>query len=215
MTLSFNLGRKGQVLMIIGVIMSLSLYLISMTTNFEAALRRRTLTGMDETTVLRNIGNEIRETYDIAIKDDASFENVNESLVNFTRFLEERSGTKNIGSLVSKAVHHNESETPEIKVGVHNHLGRELKEVEIGGYQCNGGSLAHGDTCSVVIDPEGEKYELEVYYLDERDDRGYTKTYSGYAGDAWNNTALFYRIELEMGSTKLVDEGRAWSKSIQ
>ncbi|MFP4634154.1 MAG: hypothetical protein ACLFM9_04285 [Candidatus Aenigmatarchaeota archaeon] len=213
MTFGKGLGEKGQVLVIIGVVMALGLYLISMGTDFEAALRRRALVEAGETQVLRNLGEELRETYDLAVRQEPSYGNVESEIEEFITFAQENSDSKEVHYLVSLSVQHSGT----VEAGIQNFLVEEMEEVNVtvDGAEACSGSLSLGESCSGEVDGVSGDYEVEIFYRDGESGASYTRTYQGKVGGGKNHTALFYRTEMELGGTKLVSEDRAWSKAVQ
>lgn len=207
---------KGQVFVIIGIVMAMALVLIQIKTNFDAVLREKKFhMKANEDEIFKNLENEFRESYDIAVKK-GSHEELNETVRNFTLFVKDRMKTGDFKSLYSFSVYDNS----DLKISVWNFLGRELKQVNIsqsltgGKYEC--GRIPSGESCFNQTNASGKNvnYHVNVTYIDGETGKRFTKTYHGYTGSKGNYTAIFYRLEFELGSMKLTGEGRAKSKPI-
>ncbi len=207
-----KLGSKGQVIVIIGVILALGISIISITADFETALQRRTLTtGIEGTRILTSIDRGIMETYQTAASSEASYQNIAERTTEFLEFTRGRSRGREMNYILSLTVHHNETM---LKSGVINLMGRTMTDVEINGSVCDS-NLGHGDSCLVEIDGVEDDYTVELSYSDPEKDIDYTRTYGGPLGEGGNHSSVFYRIELDLGTTELTRENTAWSKQIQ
>jgi len=204
------LDSKGQIILIIGIVMALSLYLIAFSTDFETAFRSEELRGTDGSLVLNNVNNEIRETYGSAVRNDPSYSNINLRLNDFIGFVRDESDGRYIRILLSVAVHN----STHIEAGVHNYLDTALEEVEINGYTCSD-FLEHGSGCSVEFEDDGDEYTVTVSYVNTGTTKSYTKSYDGRVGDGGKHTSIFYRTELEIDNMEVVGEDNAWSKSVQ
>lgn len=205
------LESKGQVLMIIGIVIALGLYLVTMAADFGSALntdvKEKRLQG---TSQLRSLEKGFRETYGNSVRGGVGYGELNSDLEEFVRFTVNRSGARDIHYLFSSAVKYNSSH---IKAGVHNFLLREIENVKLNGTSCSSGDLPSGGSCSLILEDTGDEYTIGVSYADS-DGTNHTKRYTGLTGPRGNHTGLFYRTELGIGSTELVSEKEAWSRGL-
>lgn len=209
--------KKGQVFLIIFVIIALSLVLINMKTNFDVSLKKKSLyVETNENEAFNNLQEEFRESYDVAVKQKPTDYNLNRTLANYLLFVRDRMQRSNFRVLYSFSTYDNET----LNVTLHNYLGRNIENVAIE-QNLTGGSVSPGD----MGDGEGyekdwsaegktSNYHVNITYTDSSDGKSFTKTYTGDTGDKDIYTALFYRLEFERSGTELNDEGKVKSKPL-
>lgn len=201
-------SSKGQVFLIIGIVIALSLILIYVKTNFDVALKKKEFyVGEEKDIIFTNIQNEFRESFDIGVKKD----DLNQTLRNFTVFMDERLKNRELDVLYSFSIYDNSS----LDVSVWNFLERGMEDVNIsqnltgGSYSC--GDLSSGENCYNSWSSPGETgvYHVNVTYAGSG-----SETYEGWTGPKGKYSALFYRLEFETGETQLTDEDTAKAKPL-
>lgn len=207
--------KKGQVFVIIGIVIAISLVLINIKTNFDIALREEQIhLEMNENEIFANIQNEFKESYDIAVRSDAK--TINKTLSNFSMFMRDRFTEGRISILYYFSKYDNSS----LEVSVWNFLGREIENVVMNQ------SLTGGNESWTEIETgEGHKeswtepgktsdYQVNLTYTDTKSGKRFTKTYPGGTGDEGIYSALFYRIEMKMKGTEVTGEERGRTKPL-
>ena len=191
MNLNSRMEEKGQVIVIIGIVIALSLYLMHLSTDFEAALQEReTNRGLGKTETVGNIRRELAETHDLAVKGAPSLENIMVENKEFYEFIYERLKPSETKMFALTAVHHNETGSPEIALGAQNFLGVEVKNLTVNSKDICG-PLEEGNTC---VDSIQESEWINISY----DARGTVEKNERFIyGNVGNDTFSFYRIRVE------------------
>jgi len=203
-----SFDNKGQILLIIGIVMALGLLLVNIVADFEDVGYSGEWTS-EEASELGSLERSFMERYEEASGVDVTYGEVAQKLEDFIGFVKDRSEARDIGYLFSIAVQEDETN---FTAGVHNFLGRELEEVEINGEECSEGGLKHGENCMAGIELTEEDYTVEVSYSDQG--RNQTKSYRGLKSEVGNSSAVFYRTEFSKGDTEIVVEDEAWSRPV-
>lgn len=93
----FNESNEGQVFVIIGIVLALSLFMINIGADFDVAFQERGERIRDiEVQVLENIQREIRETYDITVGQSNSNYLLLNRFNNTVNFIDERLGIEKL-----------------------------------------------------------------------------------------------------------------------
>lgn len=204
------ISSKGQILMIIGIVIALGLYLVYTTAEFSSAMDvdgvRAETKGVHE---LRSLERGFRETYERTVKGGTDDDELNTELGNFVVFTRERSGPREIGYIFSTTTDYNSSH---MVTSIQNFLDRDLETVEVNGTECSASGLSNSESCSVYLEEYGGEYTVEISYTDV-DGTNYTKTYSGLTGFQGSYSSVFYRTELKIDGVELVSEKEAWSRT--
>lgn len=211
-TLSRNFLRKsskGQVFVIIGIVIAASLLLIKVNTNFGFKARETDMgPDLSENEIFRNLENEFEESYDAAIKKGGDHGTINKTLRNYSLFLKSRMGKFNAFYVFSTY------DNSTLKVSAWNLLDRNLENVEISQNLTGGtescGTVGEGENCFESWSSPGrnEAYRVNVTYRDSFYNRNLAKTYIGHTGDKGNYNAMFYRTEAEIAKTHMTHEER-------
>ncbi|MFP4116417.1 MAG: hypothetical protein ACLFQ8_01605 [Candidatus Aenigmatarchaeota archaeon] len=205
-----SIDGKGQVITIIGVAMVLILYLISTAGSYSFLVEEAESSRGLQNRKLEDLRRSFEESYREAASNGTSYRNINKELSEFTNFSSLKSRPSKVQYLFSTSLHHNSSE---VKVGVHNFLGRSIRNVYVNETLCSD-LLEDGENCSVELVDESGEYVTEFYYNDSLDGSGRTKTYRGITHGNGNHSSVFYRIELKDDLGKMMTEERSWSRQI-
>jgi hypothetical protein len=208
---------KGQVFVIIGIVIGIALVLIQTKVSFDTALNRRYGgDSLQKNEIVDNIGNEYRESFKIAVKKNFDDISINGTLTNFTLFMEDGFTSGKIGTFYTFSIYDNST----INVTVGNFLGRRIEDLEISQNltddSSSKGSLPNRKVYKEYwsAPDESTDYMVNVTYTDTRTGKRRSKIYHGESGGEGNYASLLYQIELELGSTRMTDESTVQAKPV-
>lgn len=206
---------KGQVVLIIGIAITLSLILIKMGSGIGKTLQKQEpkLSTTAEK-LLPNLEKEYREVYQIAIKQEASDQVIKDKIQNFTSFLRRELKPTKLFLFHSFSTYNNET----LNVTLQNFLGREMRGVELRQNLTSPNAsiqeLGRGEVNTTVFNAPGknEAYRINLTYQDSATGKKYSIIYLGKTGEKGIYTSSVLWIGIKGKEMKLTGQVKLGSE---
>ncbi|MFB6088510.1 MAG: hypothetical protein ABEK36_01900 [Candidatus Aenigmatarchaeota archaeon] len=174
---------KGQVLVVIAIVVSIVVILIGIEADYVSSLHRRELkAGKDIINTLENLKNEYTKIVEISLSKEPSLSALNQNIMDFSAFVDKNLASKQSFLFYSVAESHDDS----LEVGIGNFLGEDIvdvvitqnltdKNIEMDEIGRGGREIAEFNVSPVT----SENYTINISYMGASSNEFYHHSYTG------------------------------------